>query len=170
MKRLLFQLSSIICCVILIASCESNVIDGVQYIQGPGDCIECHQVTWSGNTLRLTSDGGRNSSQISFKSKINGQLHFEYYNGASWFEGEITDSGGIIIYVNGSQIWENAYTNGKGAFTPVSINAIKRNDIIKICYYWRDWGTPASLITNISISTKPLGENTNNNSNPSWDF
>ena len=116
MKRLLFFFCSI-ACFLIFTSCETNVIDGVQYIQGPGDCIEC-SASWNNEIVSLMRD-----SEISFKSQLNGTLELEYYNNAYWddYYSEYYDVAGFIIYANGNKVGEYTSASRNGLFTPISI-------------------------------------------------
>lgn len=164
MKRLLFFFCSI-ACFLVFTSCETNVIDGVQYIQGPADCIEC-SASWNNETVSLMRD-----SEISFKSQINGTLEFEYYNNAFWYEGEPWNIAGFRIYANDNTIGEHISASRNGLFTPISIPSIKRGCIVKIIYIGESLGgeSCASLLRNIRITSKQ-SNNESNNSNPDWEF
>lgn len=171
MKRLLFQLSSVICCLILISSCETNVIDGVQYIQGPGDCIENYYVIWNNETLTLEP-----GSYICFKSKIKGELHFEYSNNALITNGGVLVAwSGFVVYVDGEFV--DAYTgfqSNNGKYAHSYLKSIKQGAIIKIEYDGKIWDSSSycsSLLKNIHITSKPSNNtNTDNNPDSGFDF
>lgn len=165
MKRILSQLCSVICCVILITSCETNVIDGVQYIQGPGDCIEC-SASWNNEIVSLTG-----YSIVSFKSQINGTLEFEYYNNAWWYENEPWNISGFVIYANDSKIGDYTSASRNGQFTPISISSIKKGCVIKIVYIGEHYGGEfcTSLLKNIRITSNQSNSEPNNPA-PDWDF
>lgn len=170
MKRLLFQLCSMICCLILISSCETNVIDGVQYIQGPGDCIENYYAIWNNETLNL---GYR--SYVCFKAAIKGELHFEYSNNAWLDDGIPYVWSGFVVYVDGEFVdGYTGYRTNNGKFVHTYIKSIKRGSIIKIEYDGEIWDSStycSSLLKNIHITSKPSNNtNTDNNPDSGFDF
>lgn len=165
MKRLLFFFCSI-ACFLVFTSCETNVIDGVQYIQGPGDCIEC-SASWNNEIVSLMRD-----SEISFKSQLNGTLELEYYNNAYWddYYSEYYDVAGFIIYANGNKVGKYTSASRNGLFTPISIPSIKRGCVIEIIYQGDSYSVSnTSLLKNIRITNKQ-SNNESNNPNPDWEF
>ncbi|MBO5674210.1 MAG: hypothetical protein J6S09_07975 [Paludibacteraceae bacterium] len=164
MKRLLLFFCSI-AYLAAFTSCETNVIDGVQYIQGPGDCIEC-SASWNNEIVSLTG-----YSTISFKSQINGNLEFEYYNNAWWDNGEPWNISGFVVYANDNKIGEYSSASRNGLFTQISIQSIKRGCVIEIVYVGERTGGEycTSLLKNIKITSKQ-SNNESNNSNPDWEF
>lgn len=164
MKRFLLFFCSI-SYFIAFTSCEKNIIDGIQHIQGPGDCIEC-SASWNNGIVSLILN-----SEISFKSQINGTLEFEYYNNAWWYEGEPWNIAGFRIYANDNMIGEYISASRNGLVTPISIPSIKKGCIIKVVYCGDHYGSEActSLLQNIRITSKQ-SNNESNKSNPDWDF
>lgn len=120
MKRLLFQLSSIICCVILLASCEQEdiIIDNIQYINSPSTCLKNHNVSWNGEYATLESN-----SYFSFKAKVDGELCF-YYNTGGW--------SALKIKKNTQSIFNDAfyYSSNPDRMEFAKINFIKKGDLV----------------------------------------
>lgn len=153
MKRLLFQLSSIICCVILLSSCEQEdvIINNIQYIQGPANCIATNYVSWSENGVNLLTQG----SYIQFKTKMNGTLSFTCIND-KYAE--------LNVYIGNKLIGEYQNTGD------VQIKSIKKNSIIKFSAGTRANGEYGSFVGNIILLGEGSSTSNTDNPNPGFDF
>lgn len=161
MKRFLLFFCSI-SYFIAFTSCEKNIIDGIQHIQGPGDCLKCNNVSWEVNnvTLYRTTD-----SYIQFKALINGTLKLEYYN----FYHDVYGAGNMKIFVDKQQVgdFKDCGNTSKIVWSNCHINNIKKGQIIKIGWFNDHMSAPDMLnstVQNIQII------NGNFNPNPDWDF
>ena len=142
-------------------SCETNTIDGAQYIQGPGDCIKSKNVTWNGAgvSLHRVCDEG---SYIEFRAQMKGALYLEYM----LIETEHWGCGGFQIYVGGQQVGN--YVSGSiNQYSQCQVNNIKKGQVIKIVS--KDDGLifPEQISVSL-LNIKIIGENAN--PNPDWDF
>lgn len=139
MKRLLFQLSSIICCVILLSSCEQEdvIIDNIQYINSPNCCLSMYKASWNGSTLKIDEGG-----YITFKTKITGTLLLDC-------------EGAVKIYQNGKKI----HHTDASKYRRITIKHIPANAIIKIKAPYDSY-TYTSFVSDIAINSNTGNSNT----------
>lgn len=138
MKRLLFQLRSVICGVVLFTSCEQEdvIIDNIQYINSPNCCLSTYNASWDGSTVSL------NNGHVTFKTKISGTLFFyAIYND-------------VKVYQNGKKIND---TDLSSEYEAITIKHIPANAIIKIKSTYNTIISNIRMESNIGASTPDSG-------------
>lgn len=161
-------------------SCENNqvqndlIIDGVQYIKGPSNCISMsnENVSWTGNSIQL-----HNTSWIKLKASHDGELKanllFGYVcNSSYWSEERFT------VKVNGMEVAFFTHKSCGQLTKELDVNAIKTGDKIELRYRHESNSSDECYVTisDLRIESNNTNGSTggnNNNSeqdNPSFDF
>lgn len=136
-------------------SCEKEnganlILDNIQYITSPTNCIKHKYVTWNYHTAKLIGSG----AYFTFKSEINGTLSLKYDTGS--FASFKIKKNGIMIYES-SPSEEFVYIEG-----------ILKGDILKISYSgeYSSYNEYRCILSDIKI----VGSNVLNDDEDDFDF
>lgn len=145
-------------------SCENNqvqndlIIDGVQYIKGPSNCLSISSkgVKWNGDMIDLY-----HNSYIKFKAVNSGSL-------LAVIDGHY-ERGSFFVEINGVEAYRYSDTDSE----TMQINSITKGDVIKCKYIisvgYRDYEGSITL-SNLRIQLDNTINNNPQQNNPSFDF
>lgn len=147
-------------------SCENNqvqndlIIDGVQYIKGPSNCLSLSSkgVKWNGDMIDLY-----HNSYIKFKAVNSGTL-------LAVIDGDFT-GGSFFVEINGVEVYRYSALDQE----TMQINSITEGDVIKCKYIISgDYGstneTSSIRLSNLRIQLDNTINNNPEQNNPSFDF
>lgn len=178
MKKIYIIVLVFITCFCL--SCENNqvqndlIIDGVQYIKGPSNCISMsnENISWTGTSIQL-----HNESWIKLKASHDGELKANFLFGYVCYDSYWSKER-FTVKVNGMEVAFFTHKSCGQLTKDLNVNAIKTGDKIELRYIHEDCSSDECYVTisDLRIQSNNTNGSTggnNNNSeqdNPSFDF